>query len=177
MYMDCETEYFAIRDRFLQPVIHATLQQLTQRHRDSSCSLTRDGCLFLLKLCDDEFRLYKQFFAVFDVDTAPPTARKVRARHGRERRAISLRVCSRASARRRTAPAASSATQQFWEQVSAPFDQFIENLCRVFYDTLRPLVIHNQHLETLAQLCSLLKVGEHSPAVPSTTIVRAFSWR
>ncbi|VDN33811.1 unnamed protein product [Gongylonema pulchrum] len=90
------------------------IEHFCRRHADSSCALTRNGCVFLLRLCDDEFRLYKQFFtaSIF-------------------------------------APFISTATS---------FDDFIESLCRVFYDILRPIVIHNPHLETLAELCTILKV-------------------
>lgn len=133
--MDCQQEYFQIRNQLLQPVICATLQQLTQMHKNSTCSLAKDGCLFLLKVCDDEFRLYKQFFVVFDAESTPASSR---------------------TSRRFTQNL--NETQVFWSQVSGPFDQFIESLCRNLYDTLRPLVIHNHHLETLAQLCTLLKV-------------------
>ena len=35
----------------------------------------------------------------------------------------------------------------------------LESLCYSLYDTLRPVIIHINHLETLADLCSIFKVG------------------
>uniref|UniRef100_A0A914MSI0 Conserved oligomeric Golgi complex subunit 3 n=2 Tax=Meloidogyne incognita group TaxID=654580 RepID=A0A914MSI0_MELIC len=133
---ECEQEYFSIRNQLLRPIVQATLQALCLRHQNSSCTLTRDGCTFLLRLCDDELRLYKQFF-VLDLDQGTKTAMTP----------------------------SSPSLFSFWplysnEQHSSAqhFHSFIENISRIFYDTLRPLIIHNQHLETLAQLCTLLKV-------------------
>ena len=34
----------------------------------------------------------------------------------------------------------------------------LEGLCISLYDVLRPLIIHINHLETLAELCSILKI-------------------
>ena len=36
--------------------------------------------------------------------------------------------------------------------------EFMENLCNPLYDTLRPLIIKIQHLETLAELCTILRI-------------------
>ncbi len=35
--------------------------------------------------------------------------------------------------------------------------ELLEKLCLSLYDVLRPLIIHVVHLETLSELCSILK--------------------
>jgi conserved oligomeric Golgi complex subunit 3 len=35
--------------------------------------------------------------------------------------------------------------------------KFLEELCLILYDRLRPIIIHVVHIETLAELCSILK--------------------
>lgn len=44
-------------------------------------------------------------------------------------------------------------------------DSFLQLLCRIFYEHLRPVVIHVKHLETLAELYKL--VGEHETSLSS----------
>lgn len=34
----------------------------------------------------------------------------------------------------------------------------MEQLCTILYDSLRPYIIHINHLETLAEICSILRV-------------------
>lgn len=35
---------------------------------------------------------------------------------------------------------------------------YLEGLCTILYDTLRPFIIHINHLETLAEICQILRV-------------------
>lgn len=47
------------------------------------------------------------------------------------------------------------------------FSEMLERLCNNLYDVFRPLIIHVNHLETLAELCSIMKVEmleEHTQA-------------
>jgi hypothetical protein len=37
------------------------------------------------------------------------------------------------------------------------FSKLMEEFCTKLYDTLRPIIIHVIHIETLAELCSILK--------------------
>lgn len=38
------------------------------------------------------------------------------------------------------------------------FSSLLEILCSVLYDSLRPVIIHMNHMETLTELCTILKV-------------------
>ncbi|PIK55765.1 putative conserved oligomeric Golgi complex subunit 3 [Apostichopus japonicus] len=45
----------------------------------------------------------------------------------------------------------------FFSQPTEGLDEMLEGLCMSLYDVLRPLIIHINHLETLAELCGILK--------------------
>ncbi|KAE9416269.1 hypothetical protein Angca_005221, partial [Angiostrongylus cantonensis] len=136
MLNECYQAYFNTRHQLLTPIIQATLTQMFSSCPDSSCALTRQSCNFILGLCDDEFRLYRQFFSTSQ---------------------LSGRSSSRLDRNSSPVSSITSSRQQKLDKLH-PFEEFIEAICRVLYDMLRPIVIHNPHLETLAELCTILKI-------------------
>lgn len=38
------------------------------------------------------------------------------------------------------------------------YSVYLEGLCTILYDTMRPFIIHINHLETLAEICSILRI-------------------
>ncbi|MBN3277693.1 COG3 protein, partial [Polyodon spathula] len=46
---------------------------------------------------------------------------------------------------------------EFFTKPTAKLDELLEKLCLSLYDVLRPLIIHAIHLETLSELCGILK--------------------
>lgn len=46
---------------------------------------------------------------------------------------------------------------EFFSKPSPKLDELLEKLCLSLYDVLRPLIIHVVHLETLSELCGILK--------------------
>uniref|UniRef100_A0A1B6E5D0 Conserved oligomeric Golgi complex subunit 3 C-terminal domain-containing protein n=1 Tax=Clastoptera arizonana TaxID=38151 RepID=A0A1B6E5D0_9HEMI len=49
-------------------------------------------------------------------------------------------------------------TSSFFAHPTSIFVSYLENLSLSLYDTMRPLVVHMKHLETLAELCSILRL-------------------
>ncbi|XP_065202553.1 conserved oligomeric Golgi complex subunit 3 [Planococcus citri] len=47
---------------------------------------------------------------------------------------------------------------QFFSKASVSLSDYIESICSILYDTMRPLVIHMKHMETLTEFCSILRV-------------------
>ncbi|XP_045594085.1 conserved oligomeric Golgi complex subunit 3 isoform X2 [Procambarus clarkii] len=48
---------------------------------------------------------------------------------------------------------------QFFTAGTPDLDTFLQGLCTGLYDVLRPIIIHVDHLETLSELCNILRRG------------------
>lgn len=47
---------------------------------------------------------------------------------------------------------------EFFSKPSSGLTTYLESLCTSLYDTLRPFIIHINHLETLAEICCILRI-------------------
>ncbi|SPP79839.1 conserved oligomeric Golgi complex subunit 3 [Drosophila guanche] len=115
---DLQQHYLAQRASVMSPAVNLSIQNVKSAHKGDHCSLTRSACGFLVHVCQDEQRLFYQFF---------------------------------------------STGAQY-------LTVYLEGLCTILYDTLRPFIIHINHLETLAEICSILRIemlDEHVQQNPS----------
>ncbi|XP_037958131.1 conserved oligomeric Golgi complex subunit 3 [Teleopsis dalmanni] len=103
---ELQQAYFNERASIMSPAVSSAIKDLKTTHKGDHCSMMRSACGFLVYVCQDEHRLYYQFFS-----------------KGNEQ-----------------------------------FRTYLEGLCTILYDTLRPYVIHINHLETLAEVCSILRI-------------------
>lgn len=103
---DLQQHYLTQRASVMSPAVNLSIQNVKLAHKGDHCSLTRSACAFLVHVCQDEQRLFYQFFS-----TGAPH----------------LTI-------------------------------YLEGLCTILYDTMRPFIIHINHLETLAEICSILRI-------------------
>lgn len=105
LHSDIINLYFSQRASVMSSGVEFALKNLTSSYNGDHCALIRSACAFLVHICQDEHRLFYQFF-------------------------------------------------------STPTDQltkYLEGLSTILYDLIRPYIIHINHLETLAEICQILK--------------------
>ncbi|EDW04049.1 conserved oligomeric Golgi complex subunit 3 [Drosophila grimshawi] len=115
---DLQQHYLAQRASVMSSAVNQSILNVKNAHKGDHCSLTRSACAFLVHVCQDEQRLYYQFFGTG----------------------------------------------------AAHLTVYLEGLCTILYDTMRPFIIHINHLETLAEICSILRIEmleEHVQQNPS----------
>ncbi|XP_055373812.1 conserved oligomeric Golgi complex subunit 3 [Condylostylus longicornis] len=98
--------YLSERATIMSPAVDKAIKDLKVNNNGDHCSLMRSACAFLVHVCQDEHRLFYQFFTI----------------------------------------------------ASEQLNTYLEGLCVILYDTLRPYIIHINHLETLAEICSILRI-------------------
>ncbi|KAI8121820.1 Conserved oligomeric Golgi complex subunit 3 [Lucilia cuprina] len=121
---ELQQNYLNERATIMTPAVDKAIKDIKTQHKGDHCALMRSSCAFLVHICQDEQRLYYQFFALES------------------------------------------------EQLTS----YLENLCNILYDTMRPFIIHINHLETLAEICSILRIEmleEHVQQNP--TALEAFA--
>ncbi|KAI9586369.1 conserved oligomeric Golgi complex subunit 3 [Glossina fuscipes] len=121
---DLQQCYLSERSTIMTPAVDKAIKDIQAQQRGDHCALMRSSCAFLVHICQDEQRLYYQFFAKDS------------------------------------------------EQLTA----YLENLCSILYDSMRPYIIHINHLETLAEICSILRIEMLEEQVQqNSTTLEAFA--
>uniref|UniRef100_A0A182JGB0 Conserved oligomeric Golgi complex subunit 3 n=1 Tax=Anopheles atroparvus TaxID=41427 RepID=A0A182JGB0_ANOAO len=103
---ELHSNYLTQRAAIMSSGVDQAIKDLAKKHKGDHCALVRSACAFMVHICQDEHRLFYQFFA----------------------------------------------------KPSGQLIGYMEGLCTILYDTLRPYIIRIDHLETLAEICSILKV-------------------
>ncbi|XP_058446712.1 conserved oligomeric Golgi complex subunit 3 [Malaya genurostris] len=98
--------FLAQRAMIMSSGVEQAIRDLSKKHKGDHCALVRSACAFMVHVCQDEHRLFYQFFS----------------------------------------------------NPSVQLTVYMEGLCTILYDTLRPFIIRIDHLETLAEICSILRV-------------------
>ncbi|XP_013098624.2 conserved oligomeric Golgi complex subunit 3 [Stomoxys calcitrans] len=103
---ELQQNYLNERSTIMTPSVDKAIKEIKAQHKGDHCTLMRSSCSFLVHICQDEQRLYYQFFAT----------------------------------------------------ESELLTSYLEGLCNILYDSMRPFIIHINHLETLAEICSILRI-------------------
>lgn len=61
---EMQQNYLNERAAIMSPAVDKAIKDLKTTHKGDHCSLTRSACAFMVHVCQDEHRLYYQFFSL-----------------------------------------------------------------------------------------------------------------
>lgn len=141
------TVYFDIREQLIEPVFIKNLKRLVAKSDRNYCELLRQSCASLVRLLRNEIQLFNQIFPS-PVPTLPSnsllsTSSKNSLNHHNPE-TVGHNFEQRVANKDHNPPKCRA------------INEYLGSLCRIFYEHLRPIVIHVNHLETLAELYKLV---------------------
>lgn len=64
LLLELHQAYLAQRALIMSVSVETAIKDLTSKHKGDHCALVRSACAFLVHVCQDEHRLFYQFFTV-----------------------------------------------------------------------------------------------------------------
>lgn len=124
------TLYFDIREQLIEPEFTKNLTTLVSKADRNYCDLLRQTCTTLIRILRNEIHLFNQIFP-----------------------SLSPAIIPAATTTTFQEPTSSQVEFPIKKQA---MNNFLDLLCKKFYEHLRPVVIHVNHLETLTELYKLV---------------------
>lgn len=123
------TLYFDIREQLIEPMLTKNLTTLISKANRNYCDLLRQTSTSFVRILRNEIQLFNQIFP-------SPSNQSL------------LPIISAMDSEQKM-------TNEYPIKRQA-MNNFLELLCKIFYEHLRPVVIHVNHLETLTELYKLV---------------------
>lgn len=152
--------YIDIREQLMGPVFTRNLDRLIEKANRNYCDLIQQSCASLARTMRNEIQLFQQ---VFPTKSEPKGATGVTQEefvHGSASSAETPTTeppsMSPSSLPLTTQAPESNRSKEANTIKKQALKELLELLCRIFYEHLRPIIIHVNHLETLAELFKLI---------------------
>lgn len=141
------TIYFDIREQLISPVFTKSIRNLVLKAERNYCDLLRQSCASLVRILRNEIQLFNQIFPspLPSIHASSPLSTSSKSTSVEQIAEVdkddkALRVIGKDHN-----PVKRQAIKGY-----------LELLCKIFYEHLRPVIIHVNHLETLAELYKLV---------------------
>lgn len=137
------TVYLEIREQLMGHILSKNLGNLVSKAGRNYCDLLRQTSNCLVRMIRNEIQLFNQIFPSHETDGEPSSCPRFRT--DQENMLEPGKI-------------ASIKTKEVTDDLlkRQTMNRFLEVLCTIFYENLRSVVIHVNHLETLAEMYKLV---------------------